>query len=40
MVAPILDGKALEEQEAFAIEDVFAEGVEEVVEFGERELGL
>jgi hypothetical protein len=35
-----LDGEAFEEEEAFAVEDVVAEGVEEVAQLGERELGL
>jgi hypothetical protein len=30
VVAPFLDGEAFEEEEAFAVEDVVAEGVEEV----------
>lgn len=40
MVAPLLDGEAFEEEEAFAVEDVVAEGVEEVTELGKGEFGL
>ena len=40
MVAPFLDGEALEEEETLAVEDVVAKGVEEVAQLGERELCL
>jgi hypothetical protein len=40
VVAPFLHGESFEEQEAFAVEDVVAEGVEEVAEGGEGEFGL
>jgi hypothetical protein len=40
VVAPFLDGEALEEEEAFAVEDVVAEGVEEVAQLRQRELCL
>lgn len=40
VVAPFLDGEALEEEETLAVEDVVAEGVEEVAQLGERELCL
>jgi hypothetical protein len=35
-----LHGEAFEEEEAFAVEDVVAEGVEEGAEGGEGEFGL
>jgi hypothetical protein len=35
-----LDGEAFEEQEAFAVEDVVAESVEEVAQVREGEFGL
>jgi hypothetical protein len=35
-----LHGEAFEEEEAFAVEDVVAQGVEEVAEAGEGEFGL
>jgi hypothetical protein len=35
-----LDGEALEEEETFAVEDVVAEGIEEIAQLGERELCL
>jgi hypothetical protein len=40
VVAPFLDGEALEEEEAFAVEDVVAEGIEEVAQLGKRKLCL
>jgi hypothetical protein len=40
VVAPLLDGEAFEEEEAFAVDDVVAELVEEGAQFGEREFGL
>lgn len=40
MVAPFLDGEALEEEETLAVENVVAKVVEEVAQFGERELCL
>jgi hypothetical protein len=40
VVAPFLDGEALEEEETFAVEDVVAEGIEEIAQLGERELCL
>lgn len=40
VVAPFLHGQAFEEEEAFAVEDVVAQGVEEVAESGEGEFCL
>lgn len=40
VVAPFLDGEAFEEDEAFAVEEVLAEGVEVFGEVGEGEVFL
>jgi len=40
VVAPFLDGEALEEEETLAVEDVVAKGVKEVAQLGEREFCL
>ena len=40
MVAPFLDGEALEEEETLAVENIVAKVVEKVAQFRERELCL
>jgi len=40
VVTPLLDGEAFEEQEAFAVDNLFAESVEEGFHFGKRVFGL
>lgn len=40
VVAPFVDGEALQEDEALAVDDVFFQGEEEGFEFGEGEVGL
>lgn len=40
MVAPFCDGETFEEEKAFAVDDVVAKVVEELLKTGQRELGL